>query len=299
MDKNKTCQECSNLVQRGSILCENCIAIKKSRINNKREQELDELVMKNKILEGRLKETENILKETQQKLSSSNIMSEQDIIQANKCLSDSEEKIKSLGAERDRLEKQLEVYTEKNRKLKDKLDNAISMISTKDSLIASKETQLNMLKNRENKDKDKETLMEALKNKEDIIKNLTTERDRLENKLSIQESKMHSETDETIKNLLDTNKNLLENNKNLKSFCAHIESENSRLSLLLEKQKQDYEELLRHKETYEMTYSQTKLDNEKLLLELERLKTFNKGLFEQNSLLTKENEELMKAMKKP
>ena len=213
---------CQGIIsQRGNIICDACVEIRKNITKSRRDQDVDELVQKNIELEKELtclyQQHNEILKNTSQ----------------------TELELKS---------------------------QLIKIQENCDEKLSEQQLQIKLLeiKNKEAEDTSAKLLIDN-----------------------------NSLRDELNKKLLELKKEKNDNSKQV-IYNAQMEKEKYRLSEILTKSRIDNQNLIKERETYEMTHSQLKIDNQKINLDNNRLKEANIKLLDQNEDLVKENAMLSK-----
>jgi chromosome segregation ATPase len=168
-----------------------------------------------------------------------------------------------------------------------KTNNCQGVVTQKGNILCNAciEARKTLSKNRRDQDLDnfveKNKIMEQelSRLRIDVLK-FSTENNEYKNKVSGYETE--------LKDLREKYSSVKSDSKH-KDYSDQLQKENIRLSDIISKFRENNEKLVKEKGMYEMTYNQTKLDYQKLLVENERYRTLNKQLMEQNDMLEKEN----------
>ena len=187
------------IVQRGNIFCDECTELRKSLSKNRRENNIDELIVRNGEMEKELYKLRETLHSTSQRV----------------------------------------------QELEGRLDE------NNQSLENSKKTILDLQ-----------------------IQNA-----------GLQESKKE----------LEINYEQALNSKTISGYTDQLERECSYLKITIEKLRDENIAIVKERETYEMTHSQIRLDNETVMTEIGKLKSENQSLKAENKSLLEENKNLAAA----
>ena len=99
-----------------------------------------------------------------------------------------------------------------------------------------------------------------------------------ENRKSTTQFKNETELSEIMSELIiikDKHRELEKEKIKIKDYSSHLEKENERLTDYIKKLKIENETLMREKSNYEITQGQLEIDNKKLYMEVERLKSIS------------------------
>jgi hypothetical protein len=85
------------------------------------------------------------------------------------------------------------------------------------------------------------------------------------------------------------------NSKTISGYTDQLEKECNSLRIIVEKLREENISIVKDRETYEMTHSQIRLDNETVMIEVAKLKSENQVLKAENKALLEENKNLVVA----
>jgi TolA-binding protein len=88
---------------------------------------------------------------------------------------------------------------------------------------------------------------------------------------------------------LEANYEQLLSSKTISGYTDQLEKECNLLKITVEKLREENIAIIKERETYEMTHSQIRLDNETVMIEVGKLKSENQNLKNENKVLLEEN----------